>query len=453
MRLSLSTFRTANPYRSQRYQQGDQQDPHREDSGCYLHASAASAGTDAPVPLHGVLDQNTDVLDRTDQILLDGHSPEPSPSGLLKAKGHGPGKGSLHQVLSRPQVPSGGCATRLAMQGIQYLLSHVPGDGPSRLVAGTLGLPGTAAAMLRLGPVDDVIPGDGASPQGTLHRTAVGIGLGIVAELLFGQDIVSMGGSQRPHVGTNALVMAGEEVLGGPVLAVRDDRLSRDPCRLFVVLEQGKEAMGLVDHSGCYFHGGNHPVGGIDRPMRLVAEPGGSVRPDEGSIGIGRREVLPVDGGVWMRIEPACELLIHVDHRVFRGMGINEAAVRKNPGAVDEARLDTLGDDAFKERAEYLFSPSPSGFRQDTMIRDLRFDGIAQEPEPVEALRERLHQLPLGAYIVEHEQEHELQDHGGRDRDMAGCAVRLFDLLVDKIEVDLFLDPAEEMVLTDPVSS
>ena len=106
MRLPASTLPTGNPYRPQRYQQGDQQDPYREESWYYLSADTASVRTDAPVALHGLLDQDADVLDCTDQVLLDGHSPEPPPPRLLEAEGHGPGKASLHQVLPSFQVSS-----------------------------------------------------------------------------------------------------------------------------------------------------------------------------------------------------------------------------------------------------------------------------------------------------------------------------------------------------------
>ena len=85
------------------------------------------------------------------------------------------------------------------------------------------------------------------------------------------------------------------------------------------------------------------------------------------------------------------------------------------------------------------------------MVGDVGVQVVTQEPEPVQALGECVHQLTLGADVVEDEKEHQLEDHRRRNGDVAVAAILVLDLVVDEVEVDNLTNPAQRMVAPDPL--
>ena len=51
--------------------------------------------------------------------------------------------------------------------------------------------------------------------------------------------------------------------------------------------------------------------------------------------------------------------------------------------------------------------------------RDLAVQVVAQKPQPVEPKRNRVHQLPLRAHVVENQKKHHLEDRRRRNGDIA----------------------------------
>jgi hypothetical protein len=186
---------------------------------------------------------------------------------------------------------------------------------------------------------------------------------------------------------------------------------------------------------------------------------------DDGRVGIGGGHAAVVDlliaalrflGALGMLLEPPFELGVAVvqpmfqradiHHRIHRGVGVDEAGVDEDLAAIDQARLDTLPDDADEEALKGPDAPAGSSFGEHAVVGDLGVDVVAQEPQPVQAERQRFHEFAFGAHVLEHEQEHEFEDDGRRDRGVSVVPVGAFYFIVNEVEVDDLQDTTKDMI-------
>ena len=219
--------------------------------------------------------------------------------------------------------------------------------------------------------------------------------------------------------------------------------------------------MGLVGLARRDLGGRDHLVAHVHGPVDLVLQAGATLALTyDGRIGIGGGDMalvghtrlgslrwLLVARGFLRLLQAGLQLpaALHqvglegrpAEHRVVGGIGLDEARVHKELGAVHQARLHALPHDALEEAPEGLHAPAHPGLAQHAVVRDLAVQVVAQKPQPVEPQRNRVHQLPLRAHVVENQKEHHLQDRRGRYGDIALDPVAVPDLVIDEVEIDL----------------
>lgn len=403
-----------------------------------------------------ILEEDVDVLDRADEVLLDGDIPQATPSGVFHPEADAVSKIAFHDVLPRLNVAPRLYALRPGVHGVEDVLTNMTGYGPSVLVRGTRSPESALLADFTGSPVDEAIVMDGASVKLFLCGTGERVGGGIVGKILFLEDALSDSTGflrllERLYMGVDLRLMTGEEVLRCSVLAVRGDRVCLDQGILLMIVEQGEETMGFVDYAGGDLHGGDDLVGGIDHPVGLIAGSRFTMGADQRRIGIGRREMTAVYLRVGVFIEPTRELVVQRrDDGILRGIRIYQTRVDEDLCPIDEPRTHAPGNDALEEASESALPPSSPRLRQNTVVGDLRLNGEPQKPEPIEPLRERRHKLSFRTDVVKEEKEHELENHRRGNGNMTRCPVGVPHLGIDEIEVDELLDPTEGVVLPDP---
>jgi hypothetical protein len=85
-----------------------------------------------------VLDQHLDILDGTDEIVLDLHPPQPAPARPVEGIALGSSEGTFHEMLPSLEIaPRWGRTSRFP-HAIQILLSEVPFDRSAGTVFGAL---------------------------------------------------------------------------------------------------------------------------------------------------------------------------------------------------------------------------------------------------------------------------------------------------------------------------
>ncbi len=84
------------------------------------------------------------------------------------------------------------------------------------------------------------------------------------------------------------------------------------------------------------------------------------------------------------------------------------------------------------------------------MVGNLAIQIKPQKPQPVQPLRQGVHQLALGSDIIENQQEHQLQNHRRRHRHVAPVTVSPLHFFIDELEVDQGGDAAQGVIRPDP---
>ena len=138
-----------------------------------------------------------------------------------------------------------------------------------------------------------------------------------------------------------------------------------------------------------------------------------------------------------------------VHQRVHRGVGFDEARVDEDLLAIDQPGLHALPDEADEEALEDLNAPAGSGFGEHAVVGNRGIDVVVQEPEPVQAERKGFQQFAFGANVIEHEEEHQLEDHGRGNGGVAILSVGIFDFVVDELEIHGLFDTAKDMIFRD----
>lgn len=77
---------------------------------------------------------------------------------------------------------------------------------------------------------------------------------------------------------------------------------------------------------------------------------------------------------------------VHVYDGVIGGIGLDEARVHKDLGALNQPDWHALADNAFKEVSEGNRSPAAGGLAQDAMLGDIVIEIEIEKPEPIEPL-------------------------------------------------------------------
>jgi len=139
-----------------------------------------------------------------------------------------------------------------------------------------------------------------------------------------------------------------------------------------------------------------------------------------------------------------------IHYRVIGGMGIDEACISKELATVNETSFNALPHDTLKKALEGLRAPPGSRLAQDTVVRDLTVEIVAQKIQPVQAFGNGEHEFSLGSDIVEDQKEHHLKDYRGRHGGIALRSIGVFDLVVDEVKVDGSGDPSEWMIVANP---
>jgi len=264
-------------------------------------------------------------------------------------------------------------------------------------------------------------------------------------------------------VGSDPAITAVEVVLNGPVPAVGDHGVHVPFGVCVMGIEHLGEQIPLIDGSRGHGRGGDHFALRVNCPVGLVAELGfaASLSGDRG-IGVGGGKVAAVRGGglggfylIESLLEASVTLIevslqaVRINDRVIGGVGIDEARVDKELAPVHEPCLHALLHDTFKETLKGIHSPSSPGFTEHAVVGDLAVELVAQKPQPIQALRDGVHELPLRSDIVEDQKKHELEDHWRRHGDVPLEPVGVCHLLVDELEVDCVVDLSEDVILAN----
>ena len=82
--------------------------------------------------------EHHNILNGSNQEILNLHSPKPSPPGPLVSISRGPSKGSLREMLASLNISLGLKALTLAQDQVQIVLPFMPFERPPILRPGTL---------------------------------------------------------------------------------------------------------------------------------------------------------------------------------------------------------------------------------------------------------------------------------------------------------------------------
>ena len=105
---------------------------------------------------------------------------------------------------------------------------------------------------------------------------------------------------------------------------------------------------------------------------------------------------------------------LSIDHRIARRIGCNQARIAKKLLPVYESAFHTLPHHALKKTSKQLCPPTPSRLAEHAVVRDLGVQLQSQKPQPVQPLRQGRHQLPFTPHVVQHQQQHQLNNHRRR---------------------------------------
>ena len=229
--------------------------------------------------------------------------------------------------------------------------------------------------------------------------TAVSISLGVIDKpgigKLFSLGRALVGGLfQIRQMRRHAPVMTSQIIVDGAVLAIGDHGIRATSRIALMGIGEWEQEMGLVDITGGDGGGGNHFGGAIYRPMGFVGELRSSLA-HNGGIRIGGGAKAFVDVAIrpgaraWVigLIQATLELFIafielalkrvRVDHRVIRGIGLDEARIDKEFAPIDEPGLHTLPDDALEEDFKDDRAPAAAGLGKHTVIGDIGIEVVA----------------------------------------------------------------------------
>ena len=85
------------------------------------------------------------------------------------------------------------------------------------------------------------------------------------------------------------------------------------------------------------------------------------------------------------------------------------------------------------------------------MVRDIIIEIEIDKPEPVKPLGQGGHEFPLGADIVEDQQEHQLENDRRGYGNMAVYPISGCNLLINKIKIHQLLDLAQGVIRAHPL--
>src|SRR5258708_4225432 len=130
------------------------------------------------------------------------------------------------------------------------------------------------------------------------------------------------------------------------------------------------------------------------------------------------------------------------------GVGLDKTAVHRHVLAPHQPSLDATGDDLLKEllkQIRFLESSMPVlGKRR--MVRNLLIEAESREPSPRQMHAQLFHQFPLARDPVEIADQQHAQQQFRVDGWPSRVAVRVLQLGSNKVEVDVAINQAQQMI-------
>ena len=130
------------------------------------------------------------------------------------------------------------------------------------------------------------------------------------------------------------------------------------------------------------------------------------------------------------------------------GVGLDETAVHRHVLALHQASFHATGDDLLKDllkQIRFLESSMPVLGKRGVM-RNLLIEAQSGEPSPRQMHAQLFHQFPFARDPVEVADQQHAQQQFGIDRWPSRVAVTTLQLGSNKVEADVAIDQAEQMI-------
>src|SRR6266849_5211180 len=130
------------------------------------------------------------------------------------------------------------------------------------------------------------------------------------------------------------------------------------------------------------------------------------------------------------------------------GIGLDETAVHRHVLALHQSRLDATGNDLLKQLPKQirLLEPSMPVLGKRGVMRNLLIEAESGEPTPRQMHAQLFHQLPLAGDAVEIADQQHAQQQFRIDRWPSRVAVSVLQLGANKLEVDVAIDQAQQVI-------